>query len=60
MRVIAVTVATIAILLMGLTVRPTPYATAASPEQASAQIDPHALQVTIDIRVAAANRTPGI
>lgn len=49
MRVIAVTVATIAILVMGLTLRPTPSATAALPEQASAQIDPSALQLTIDI-----------
>ncbi len=49
MRVIAVTVVTIAILVMGLTLRPTPSATAALPEQASAQIDPYALQLTIDI-----------
>jgi hypothetical protein len=48
MRVIAVTVVTIAILGMGLTLRPFPSATAALPEQASAQIDPYALQVTID------------
>ena len=49
MRVIAVAVATIAILAMGLTLRPTPSATAALPAQASAQIDPYALQSTIDI-----------
>ena len=50
MRVIAVTVVTLAILLMGLTLRPTPSATAALPEQASAQIDPYALLRTIDIK----------
>jgi len=50
MRVIAVTVVTIAILVMGLTLRPSPSATAALPEQASAQIDPYALQLTIDIK----------
>jgi hypothetical protein len=50
MRVIAVTVVTIAILVMGLTLRPTPFATAALPEPASAQIDPYALQLTIDIK----------
>lgn len=50
MRIIAVTVVTIAILAMGLTLRPAPSATAAPPEQASAQIDPYALQLTIDIR----------
>ena len=40
MRVIAVTAATIAMFLMGLTLRPTPSATAALTEQANAQIDP--------------------
>ena len=50
MRVVAVTVAMIAILVMALTLRPTPSATAAMPAQASAQIDPYALQTTIDIR----------
>ena len=50
MRVIAVTVVTIAILVTGLTLRPAPSATGALPEQASAQIDPYALQLTIDIK----------
>jgi len=50
MRVLAVTVVTLAILLMGLTLRPTPSATAALPEQASAQIDPYALLRTLDIK----------
>jgi transposase-like protein len=50
MRIIAVTVATIAILVMGLTLRPTLYATAGLPEQASVQIDPYALQLTIDAK----------
>jgi hypothetical protein len=48
MRVIAVTIATIAILAMGLALRPTPSETAALPAQASAQIDPYTLQVTVD------------
>jgi hypothetical protein len=46
MRVIAVSVATISILVMGLTLRPTPSATAALP----AQIDPYAMQTKIDFR----------
>jgi beta-phosphoglucomutase-like phosphatase (HAD superfamily) len=48
MRVIAVTIATIAILAMGLALRPTPSATAALPAQASAEIDPYTLQITVD------------
>jgi hypothetical protein len=50
MRVIAVTFATIAVLVMGLTLRPTPTATAALPAPARVQIDPYALQLTIDIK----------
>jgi DNA-binding transcriptional LysR family regulator len=57
MRVIAVTVATIAILVLGLTLRPTPSATAALPAQASAQIDPYALQLTIDSKSLSAQNT---
>jgi Bacterial regulatory helix-turn-helix protein, lysR family len=50
MRVIAVSVATLAILMLGLALRPTPSATVALPEQASARIDPYALELTIDIK----------
>jgi len=47
MRVVAVAVTTIAIIILGLSWRPTPHATAAAPEQANAQMDPHALQSTV-------------
>jgi uncharacterized protein len=47
MRAIAVAVVTIAILVIGLSLRPTPHATAAAPEQARVQIDPHALQSSV-------------
>ena len=51
MRVIAVAVVTTAILAIGgLTLRPMPSATAAPPEQASAQIDTNALQLTVDTK----------
>ncbi len=50
MRVVAVTVVTIAVLMMGLALSQTPDATAAQNDQASAQIDPQALQITIDIK----------
>ena len=46
MRVVAVTVLAIAIIAMGLALRPTPSATAAVTEQASNQVDPYALQST--------------
>jgi hypothetical protein len=49
-RVVAVTVATIAVLMMGLALSQTPDATAAQNDRANAQIDPQALQVTIDIK----------
>ena len=52
MRVIAVTVVMIAVLAIGgFTLRHTMQsATAAAPEQTKAQIDPHALQLTIDTK----------
>jgi hypothetical protein len=50
MRVVAVAVTTIAIIILGLSWRPTPHATAAAPEQARVQIDPHALQSTVDAK----------
>jgi uncharacterized membrane protein len=46
MRVTTAAVVAIAILIVGLSLRPTPHATAAAPE-ANAQIDPHAMQSTI-------------
>jgi hypothetical protein len=48
MRVTAVAVMTIAIIVMGLSLRPAPHATAAAPEQTRVQIDPDALQSTIN------------
>jgi DNA-binding transcriptional LysR family regulator len=50
MRVVAVTVLAIAIIAMGLALRPTPSATAGVPEQMSNQVDPYALQSTIDAK----------
>ena len=50
MRVVAVTAVTIAVLMMGLALSQTPDATAAQNDRTSAQIDPQALQVTIDIK----------
>lgn len=50
MRVVAVTAVTFAVLMMGLALSQTPDATAAQRGPASAQIDPYALQVTIDIK----------
>ena len=47
MRVTAVAAVAIAILIVGLSLRPTPHATAAASEQANAQMDPHALQSTV-------------
>lgn len=46
MRVVAITVLAIAIIAMGLALRPTPFATAAVTEQPSNQIDPYAMQST--------------
>lgn len=46
MRAIAVAVATIAIIIVGLSFRPTPHATASSPEAARALVDPGAMQTT--------------
>ena len=42
MRVIALGVATIAIIVVGLSIRPTPHATASPPEAARALMDPGA------------------
>jgi hypothetical protein len=50
MRVTAVAVTTIAIIIVGLSLRPTPHATAAAPEQARVQIDPNALQSTVSVK----------
>ena len=50
MRVMAMAVVTIAIVLIGLTLRPAPPATVAPPEWPSAQIDPYTLQLTIDTK----------
>ena len=47
MRAIAVAVTTIAIIIVGLSLRPTPHATAGSPEQARALMDPSGLQGTV-------------
>jgi hypothetical protein len=44
MRVIAVAVTTLVVIIVGLSLRPTPHATAAGPEQARTHIDPGALQ----------------
>lgn len=46
MRVVAIAVITFAIILTGLTMRPTPPATAAAPGQALVQVDPYELQST--------------
>jgi hypothetical protein len=50
MRVIAVAVATIAIIIVGLSFRPTPHATAGSPEAARALVDPGAMHTTVDVK----------
>jgi hypothetical protein len=47
MRVIAVAVATIAIIIVGLSFRHTPHATASSPETARALMDPGAMHSTV-------------
>jgi len=44
MRVIAVAVTTLAIIIVGVSLRPTPHATAAGPEQAGVHMDPGAMQ----------------
>jgi hypothetical protein len=57
MRVITVAVVMIAVLAIGgFTLRHMPSATA---EQAKAQIDPHALQLTIDIKSLPDQKLPG-
>jgi DNA-binding transcriptional LysR family regulator len=58
MRVVAVTVLAIAIIAIGLALRPTPFATAAVTDQTSIQIDPYALQSTSETK-ALPERTPG-
>jgi molybdenum-dependent DNA-binding transcriptional regulator ModE len=50
MRVVAVTILAIAIIAMGLALRPTPSATAAVTDQTSNQVDPYALQSTTDAK----------
>jgi hypothetical protein len=50
MRVIAVTILGIAIIAIGLALRPTPFATAAVTDQPGNQIDPYALQSMIGAR----------
>ena len=61
MRVTAVSLVIIAVLAIGgFTVRHTMQsATAAPPEQAKAQIDPHALQLTIDTKSLPEQKLPG-
>jgi hypothetical protein len=50
MRVIAVAVATLALLMMGLSLRPAPDATAVLHGPAAAQTSPYGLQDTINIK----------
>jgi molybdenum-dependent DNA-binding transcriptional regulator ModE len=50
MRVVAITILAIAIVAMGLALRPTPSATAAVTDQTSNQVDPYALQSTTDAK----------
>jgi hypothetical protein len=50
MRVVAIAIITAAIIITGLTLRPTPPATAAAPNQARVQIDPYALQSTVNAK----------
>ena len=50
MRVVAVTILAIAIIAVGLALRPTPFATAAVTDQTSNQIDPYALQSATDVK----------
>lgn len=50
MRAISVTVLLIAIIAIGLALRPTPLATAAVTEQADSQIDPYALQSSVETK----------
>ncbi|HEY3222703.1 MAG TPA: hypothetical protein VGJ76_02780 [Pseudolabrys sp.] len=47
MRVIALAVATIAIIVVGLSIRPTPHATASPPEAARALMDPAGMHTTV-------------
>jgi hypothetical protein len=50
MRVVAITILAIAVIAMGLALRPTPSATAAVSQPASNLVDPYAMQSTTDIR----------
>ena len=50
MRVIAVAVTTLVIIIVGLSLRPTPHATAAGSEQARAHIDPDALHGAVGVK----------
>ena len=50
MRLIAVAVATIAVIIVALSFRPTQHATAGSPETARALVDPGAMHTTIDAK----------
>ena len=50
MRVVAITVLAIAIVAMGLALRPAPSATAAVTEQTSNQVDPYAMQSTVGVQ----------
>lgn len=51
MRYVAVTVLVLGVAAMGLALRPTPFATAAVTDQTSSQIDPYALQSTIETKM---------
>jgi hypothetical protein len=48
MRVAAIAVIAIVLVITALTIRPTPHATAAAPDQARVQIDPYALHSRIN------------
>ena len=50
MSVVAATILAIAIIAVGLALRPTPFATAAVTDQTSNQIDPYALQSATDVK----------
>jgi hypothetical protein len=60
MRVTAVSLVIIAVLAIGgFTVRHTMQSATAAPEQTKAQIDPHALQLTIDAKSLPDQKLPG-
>ncbi len=50
MRVLAITVMTLALISAGLTLRPTPPATAAANGQTLVQVDPYGMQSTVSAK----------